>query len=37
MRAAQNLSRAEVRAALDDPAASLDDIFQKYDNKRIKG
>jgi len=32
-----NLSKSEVRAALDDPSASLDDIFQKYGKKRIKG
>jgi type III restriction enzyme len=32
-----NLSKPEVRAALDNPSASLDEIFQKYGNKRIKG
>ena len=32
-----NLSKTEARAALDDPSASLDDIFQKHGYKRIKG
>ena len=32
-----NLSKPEVRAALDDPSKSLESIFEKYGNKRIKG